>query len=483
MGCDIRSELQGMYKDLRQPYEQPEGEDLFNLIMKETPQTLWPGKLALCKVMRYAHKPPEQEDSAAPRRVEGFIDRWLCPFCGKNDFNEIAEVWKHFDEVNPRLKCPGKATGIQITLENGLPGKIDLEEMSDSTVNRPQDRVQEMQSIYCRVKDITVNKFKVYASCKTSILEDVNEEWKPKKDDYYDREAESHDKDLSSNKQSKQRQPYTKRVIVHPSFYNIGYKEAEELMKNMDQGEVIIRPSSKGESRLTVTWKVCNDIYHHIDVQEQGKINAFTLGQSLWIGNEEFEDLDEIIARHINPMAAHARDLLNFKYYKDTNGGKRDVAEQILGFEQQKQPSKIHYIISASRELPSKFLLSYLPNPRSKRHEFLTVTPDGYRFRGNIFESLANLLKWFKEHYRDQSSIPQIAGHASIRSNQMHGNNTPNRHGGMTPQHIGLATNTPFGLTQGGNRNVPNPSGRTPILSSYPSRNTPRAFKTENRPF
>ena len=34
------------------------------------------------------------------------------------------------------------------------------------------------------------------------------------------------------------------------------------------------------------------------------------------IGNEEFEDLDEIIARHINPMASHARDLLTFKYYR-----------------------------------------------------------------------------------------------------------------------------------------------------------------------
>jgi hypothetical protein len=36
-----------------------------------------------------------------------------------------------------------------------------------------------------------------------------------------------------------------KRVIVHPSFHNISFKEAEGLMNQMDQREVIVRPSSK----------------------------------------------------------------------------------------------------------------------------------------------------------------------------------------------------------------------------------------------
>ena len=41
-----------------------------------------------------------------------------------------------------------------------------------------------------------------------------------------------------------------------------------------------------------------DEIYQHIDVREEGKTNAFSLGNSLWIGTEEFEDLDEIIARY-----------------------------------------------------------------------------------------------------------------------------------------------------------------------------------------
>ena len=38
---------------------------------------------------------------------------------------------------------------------------------------------------------------------------------------------------------------YIKRVIAHPNFRNIGYKECEKAMANMDLGDVIIRPSSK----------------------------------------------------------------------------------------------------------------------------------------------------------------------------------------------------------------------------------------------
>ena len=90
-------------------------------------------------------------------------------------------------------------------------------------------------------------------------------------------------------------------------------------------------------------------IYQHIDVREEGKENAFSLGQSLWIGSEEFEDLDEIIARHVNPMAAHARDLLSFRYYRDTEGGLKDKAEEILKEEKKKNPTKIHYIVSVAK--------------------------------------------------------------------------------------------------------------------------------------
>ena len=409
---DIRSELHDMYKDFREPPQDPTAEEIFNMITKETPHTFFVGKLCMATVTGFAYKKPQSEelDKAAPMR-KGEGNAWQCPFCGQDDFPELNEVWNHFDVGT----CPGKAVGVKIRLDNGVSGFIPIKNLSDSAVINLEERVQRNQSIYCRIVKINPERFSIEAICKSSALDDKENEWKPRKDSYYDWDAENKDKQEadSQRKKAQTKKSYVKRVIVHPNFKNIDFKRAERILDNKErdksdpadqeytQGDVIIRPSSKGEDHLTVTWKVTWDgIHQHIDVVEKNKINAFSLGQSLWIGNEEFEDLDEIIARHINPMASHARDLLNYKHYKDTEGGKREVAEKMLKQQKSAHPGNIPYFVSASKELPGKFMLSYMPRTKA-RHEFVTVLPDGFRFRQQTFDTLSSLFKWFKEHFRD----------------------------------------------------------------------------------
>lgn len=181
--------------------------------------------------------------------------------------------------------------------------------------------------------------------------------FRPQRDPYYDTDAEQKDAKVEEEaKRAKQRQIYVKRVIVHPSFHNISFVESVKLMQTMKQGEAIVRPSSKGSDHLTVTWKVTDDVYQHIDVREEGKENAFSLGQSLWISNEEFEDLDEIIARHVNPMAAYTSELLDFKYYKLMVDGIKDKAEEILKDQKKENPGGIPYIISAAKVSGNRYI-------------------------------------------------------------------------------------------------------------------------------
>ena len=61
---------------------------------------------------------------------------------------------------------------------------------------------------------------------------------------------------------------------------------------------------------------------------------------------------------------------------------------------------RIPYYLSFSRQYPGKFLLSYLPR-KSPRHELVTVTPEGIRYRSRTFPTLASMVRWFKEHFRD----------------------------------------------------------------------------------
>lgn len=468
---DIREELNSRYKDLRVPYRSPTSEELFDILTKETPETFFPGKMVLAKVIGISHRKPQKEmlDQANPVRNDE-TGLWECPFCHKNDFPELSEVWNHFDAG----RCPGQATGVRIILDNGLSGYIHIKNLSDRHVTDPTERVREGQTVHCRVLKIDVERFSVDCSSKSSDLLDKNNEWKPQKDACYDQDAE--DLDLRKDKEqkkTKERMQYVKRVIVHPAFHNISFTEAEKLMDNMGQGEVIVRPSSKGSDHLTVTWKVADGIYQHIDVREEGKENAFSLGRSLWIQGSEFEDLDEIIARYVTPMAGHARDLISFKYFKPL-GGIRDKAEELLKEEKAKNPNKIHYIISAARSYPGRFLLSYLPRTKC-RHEYVSVTPDGYKYRQRMFDSLGGFLKWFKEHFSEPPPLGTPVGRTSVARtphtpHTPHGltsaiYHTPAAHSPSfhTPAHTPVAAyiNTPY-----------TPSAQTPYMTPFAT--TPR---------
>uniref|UniRef100_A0A8C5RCP7 SPT6 homolog, histone chaperone and transcription elongation factor n=1 Tax=Laticauda laticaudata TaxID=8630 RepID=A0A8C5RCP7_LATLA len=402
---DIRAELSCRYKDLRSPYRSPNSEEVFNMLTKETPETFYIGKLIICNVTGIAHRRPQGEsyDQAIRNDETGL---WQCPFCQQDNFPELSEVWNHFDSGS----CPGQAIGVKTRLDNGVTGFIPTKFLSDKVVKRPEERVKVGMTVHCRIMKIDIEKFSADLTCRTSDLMDRSNEWKLPKDAHYDfaDEASDHkqDEELKRKQQrtSEWTSSYIKRVIAHPSFHNINFKQAEKMMETMDQGDVIIRPSSKGENHLTVTWKVCDNIYQHVDVREEGKENAFSLGSTLWINTEEFEDLDEIVARYVQPMASFARDLLSHKYYQDCSGGDRKKLEELLVKTKKEKPTFIPYFICSCKDLPGKFLLGYQPRGKP-RIEYVTVTPEGFRYRNHVFPTVNGLFRWFKDHYQDPAPM------------------------------------------------------------------------------
>ncbi|XP_029303416.1 transcription elongation factor SPT6 isoform X3 [Cottoperca gobio] len=406
---DIRAELSCRYKDLRVAYRVPNTEEVFNLLTKETPETFYIGKLITSIVTGIAHRRPQGEsyDQAIRNDSTGL---WQCPFCQQDNFPELSEVWNHFDSGS----CPGQAIGVRSRLDNGVQGFIPTKFLSDKTVKHPEERVKVSMTVHCRIMKIDIEKFSVDLTCRTSDLMDKANEWKLPKDSYYDFDTESEDqKHEEELKKKQQRTPYIKRVIAHPNFHNISFNQAEKMMETLDQGDLIIRPSSKGENHLTVTWKVADGIYQHVDVREEGKENAFSLGHTLWINTEEFEDLDEISARYIQPMASFARDLLVHKYFQECSSGSKEKMEELLVRTKREKPTFIPYFISACKELPGKFILGYQPRGKP-RVEYVTITPDGFRYRSQIFSTVNGLFRWFKDHY--QEPVPGITPSNSSRT-------------------------------------------------------------------
>ena len=345
---DIRSELNCRYKDLRAPYETPTPEKLFNILTKETPETFYIGKMITATVCGFTYKKPEGEqlDQANPVRNDE-TGLWQCQFCMKNDFPGMAEVWNHYDAASD---CPGKAIGVKLRLDNGISGFIHVKNISDKRVENPEERVRIGQVVHCRILKIEVDRFSIECTSKSSDLIDKNNDIRPQRDTFYDTEAEDSEKRIEREaKLVKQQQIYMKRVIVHSCFQNINYVQSLEQLKSMKQGEALVRPSSKGPDRLTISWKVCDGVYHHIDVRETEKPMPFSLGKKLWIGNEEFEDLDEIIARHINPMAAYVAELLECQYYRPGIDGDEAKANAFMKDRKKEKPSTIPVLISPSK--------------------------------------------------------------------------------------------------------------------------------------
>ena len=493
---DIRHELNHRYKDFRIPFSSPNCEEIFNLVTKESPDTLYVGKLLQCKVIRFIHRKPrgDQLDNANPVRNEE-SGLWKCPFCMKNDFMELSDVWNHFNAGD----CPGQAIGIKVFLDNGIDGFISMKNLSDNAVNNPAERVKKFGLIHARIMKIDPERFSVDLTSRTSDLQDKNNSWRPAKDDFYDHDAEEMEMKKSQEKSELKSKTYHKRVISHPSFHNVDFKEAEKIINTLEAGEAIIRPSSKGIDHLTVSWKVTDGIIQHIDVVEHDKQNHFSLGKKLCIGNLEFEDLDEILARYISPLSLNIRQILDYKYYKESVMGSKDKASEYLKKEKERNPKTIPYIFSPVKALPGKFLLSYLPRVKVV-NEHVTVTHDGFRFRQKQhFPSLAHLLKWFKGNFRNMSTKMGAVtpGRMSSRTPYMGGTTPSVRdtpgwhsavHGGTTTSYSIATPNTNFSQTPYSNytQTPYTPSGQTLFMTPYattPGASTTTRYSSNNSAF
>ena len=72
-----------------------------------------------------------------------------------------------------------------------------------------------------------------------------------------------------------------------------------QALAGRENGDVIIRPSSKGPTHLSVTMRFHDGIFTHFDIAESGKdrtsaASFLRLGKTLKIGDDTFEDLDEV---------------------------------------------------------------------------------------------------------------------------------------------------------------------------------------------
>ncbi|CAD5223704.1 unnamed protein product [Bursaphelenchus okinawaensis] len=360
---DIRAELNNRYADLREQYQSLQGMDLFKILVLN-PEYYAEGKLVSGRVQRVQMKRGD------PDRPE-------------------------LDPTDPRNQV-----GVRVMLDEGVSGFIRRKDCSDDpdSIRDLNDVFKPQMPIICKVIQFNDNNFSCNLSCKGSDLKSAQ----PVMDECFDQErCDADNKKLEMKKSMNTfKTRFVKRVISHQAFHNVTHADAERMLKTMNQGEAIIRPSSKSMNHLTVTWKVAEGVYQHVNIEESKKKHYFNLGKVLTINGESYEDLDEILARFVTPMAEYAREVLNHKYALDCifEDSKAEIEANIKA-QREQAPSRIPYVFTVSREYPGKFVISY--QLRKSLHEYFTVMPEGIRFRKLRFPQFESMINWFKLHYRE----------------------------------------------------------------------------------
>merc|ERR1712130_348708 len=189
-----------------------------------------------------------------------------------------------------------------------------------------------------------------------------------------------------------------------------GKQEAiQKLAQSKGCGQLIFRPSSRGLSYLSMTWKMADnpDIFVHYLIQEKLKPNPYAVGKQLIVGNTKYDDLDEIYTHHkprLNELSQIMIQHKNFLY-----GTELDITE-MLQDEINVNEKKTCYALSYSYKRPGHFLLSYIINTSNsrkktqKKHkvqkEYIGLTYLGYKFRNCYFDDPGKLINWFKQNFK-----------------------------------------------------------------------------------
>ncbi|XP_057506714.1 LOW QUALITY PROTEIN: transcription elongation factor SPT6 homolog [Actinidia eriantha] len=360
---NIRLELIQGFQDWRRQYVEPTPDEAFYMISGETQDTLAEGRIVQVTVRR-----------VQPQRA-------VC------------------------------------ALESGLTGMLTREDYADDWRDNADmsEKLHEGDILTCKIKSIQTNRYQVFLTCRENEMRSNRNQNYRNMDPFYheDRSSSQSEQEKARREKELAKKHFKPRMIVHPRFQNITADDAMEFLSDKDSGESIVRPSSRGPSYLTLTLKIYDGVYAHKDIVEGGKehkdiTSLLRIGKTLKIGEDTFEDLDEVMDRYVDPLVTHLKTMLSYRKFR--KGAKAEV-DELLRIEKSEYPMRIVYCFGISHEHPGTFILTYIRST-NPHHEYIGLYPKGFKFRKKMFEDIDRLVAYFQRHIDD----PQHDSAPSIRS-------------------------------------------------------------------
>lgn len=315
---------------------------------------------------------------------------------------------------------------VNCSLEGVVRGSIHKNDLSDQKLTDEDviERVISGSSISCRVLELNVSTFEVKLACRSSVLNNPNSIFGYQDPEFYDIYCLRYD-DLRDEKliqeeamQEEQRgkarakmmlqqrkDRLTRRSTKHPFWKDVSSEEAERLIADAPIGDIIIRPGSTRNS-ISFTYKLYDGIVAHFKVNEEPEmkngavVNIMYVEANAGASGERYSDLDEVLARVIEPIIANYNEAVNYrKKFQDVGWTE---LQRLLREEKKRNPSTIPYLFCPDRrrERVGSFILGFLPGKNTVARATIIVNADGFKLRNVLHPKLSALFDWFKKNFR-----------------------------------------------------------------------------------
>ncbi|CAK7272268.1 Transcription elongation factor spt6 [Sporothrix epigloea] len=284
-----------------------------------------------------------------------------------------------------------------VKLDCGIEGRIEAHEVSARQSVRDVLRVG--QTTQAKLLELNRKDFTAKLSVREETLRRPYRKFVDHERGMWDFRQEDQDReDLTEKDKVTGR---TQRVIKHPLFRPFNATQAEEYLGSRAVGDMVIRPSSRGNDHLVVTWKVADGVYEHIDVLELQKENEFSVGRLLRIGGKySYSDLDELIVEHVTAMAKKVGELTRNDKFQP---GSRADTEKWLTTYMDANPNRSTYAFCTNTKHPGYFFLCFKVN-RNTRVNCLSVRviPKGFELLKVAYPDMRALTNGFKMRYQNE---------------------------------------------------------------------------------
>ncbi|CAK7244806.1 MAG: Transcription elongation factor spt6 [Sporothrix thermara] len=286
-----------------------------------------------------------------------------------------------------------------VKLDCGIEGRIEAHEASTSGRHSIRDVLRVGQTTQAKLLELNRKDFIAKLSVREDALRRPYRKYVDHERGTWDFRQEDQDReDLTEKDKVTGR---TQRVIKHPLFRPFNATQAEEYLGSQAVGDMVIRPSSRGNDHLVVTWKVADGVYEHIDVLELQKENEFSVGRLLRIGGKyTYTDLDELIVEHVTAMAKKVGEMTRNDKFQP---GTRADTEKWLTTYMDANPNRSTYAFCTDAKHPGYFFLCFKVNRNTRVNVWpVRVIPKGFELLKVAYPDMRALTNGFKMRYQNE---------------------------------------------------------------------------------